>query len=275
MTRDYLIVNNTNQSLVFFKILYICSIASVLPINYISYNKEPPEKNSLFLICFLSIFVLFYLFQDNFNLYIEYFFYGLSIFFLWIIGSIYSQILFINGYIFISKSRESLASLLTGVFILILNFDALSLFLISIFISLIFLICIFNYKNLKFQLNNNNKNIINLKEIFKILISNLSVVAMLVWALNFSSSDLIYGYPAEYVIRFSMYFFQALVIGSSLIIVRENKKILNHQNTFLISAIILTIGYIISILSLQIGVILMPIMCIVIHYLNIHSINSK
>lgn len=275
MTRDYLIINNTDQSLDFFKILYICSIASVLPINYISYNREPPERNSLLIVCILSILILFYLFEDNFHFYIEYFYYGLAIFFLWIIGSIYSQILFINGFIFISKSRESFASFLTVLFILILNFNLIPIFLISVFISLLLLIYLFHNKKLNFKLNTKNKNIINLKEIFKIFISNLSVVAMLIWALKFSSSNIIYGYPAEYVVRVSMYFFQALVIGSSLIIVMENKKILNYPNTFFVSAIILAVGFFISIVSLHVGVILMPIICICIHYLNIHSINSK
>ena len=276
--RDYLIINNTDYSLIFFKIIYICSVASVIPINYISYSKNPPSRIILYLLSLISVVVIFYLCKINFNEYFNYFLYGAAIFLLWIIGSIYSQFLFINGFIFISKSRESLASLLTAIFIIFLNINLIFLFLIAVLLSLITLIIISNYKSNSLKLKSFkmvDKNLINFDEIFKIILSNISIVSILLWALYFSTSDLLYGYPAEYIIRGSMYLFQALVIGSSLILVIENKRILNFRYTFFISIILLPFGFILSIFNLHIGVFLMPVICVLLHYLNVHFLNSK
>jgi hypothetical protein len=88
-----------------------------------------------------------------------------------------------------------------------------------VFLSLIWVgVVSWPYRSKYFSIKKIKKNFIS--DIYIILISNFTGSIMLIWAILMNRSDeLIYGYDSTLIVRFSLYIYQIITIGSVVLII--------------------------------------------------------
>jgi len=222
LLRDFYIINYTSFSQIFFIILYITSIASSFSINAITLNSDQSRLGNILVLCFLSFFIIYFLFRYHAELLLGYqinFFYLYSIILFWIIGSMFGRhILDMNLNFFIARSREALSSIIF-LFLIFFGINLFVSFLVAVAIGTLSLLVylIINKKNYISNLFINFTKNLNISKILftNILFSNLSILLIYLWALYFSGIEAYYFDISSVTLsRLSVYLFQIITLGS-------------------------------------------------------------
>ena len=271
LLRDYLLIYQTNYSKEFFEIFYIVSLISTFVISAIMISS-PPTKRFLFwslplAMCAMFVSVKYFLlFSLNMTL--------LSIFMLvaWILGAIPSRSLIVSKKIFLGRLRDAVSSF-CFIILILLNFDLIPTIIIGVFLSLIWVgVVSWPYRSKYFSMKKIKKKFS--VDIYIILISNFIGSIMLIWAILMNRSDeLIYGYDSTLIVRFSMYIYQIITIGSIILIIFPDfmKKNEIFVNLLFISIILLCIFIIFTNSNLKF--IIIPILLGICRYLTMIIIN--
>jgi|LakMenEpi03Aug12_release.lakeMendotaPanAssembly.Ray.scaffolds.fasta_scaffold389625_2 hypothetical protein len=271
LLRDYLLIFHTNYSIEFFEIFYVVSLISTFTINSIMISF-PPTKRFLFWSLLLTMCILFisvkffFLFPLNILL--------LSIFILvaWITGAVLSRSLIVKNKIFLGRSREIVSSFFFIILIL-LNFDLTLTIIIGLFLSLMWVgIVSWPYRSKYFSTSKIQIKFTSYLGI--ILISNLTGSIMLIWAILINrSNELIYGYDPTLIVRFSLYIYQGISIGSVILITfthffKKNRDIVN-----LLFFLIILLCIFIIFANFNLSIIILPILLGIGHYLAMIILN--
>ncbi len=220
LIRDLYLINFTSHSSYIFSFFYVASFFSSFPINAIILNKQfSGFRPHLFLILLvLIIFASSYLLGAiPLNLSVITL---ITVMILWISGSALSRIIMdCNHSFLLARSRETIATLILTCLLVVgvtLNFSIILSCLISFLVLLVYLI----YINKSFLKNwssrRENLNFLG-KDFFKsLLLSNLAISLMNLWALNKTNyhTFIFSGISSEVLARFSMYLFQGMSLFS-------------------------------------------------------------
>jgi len=198
----------------------------------------------------------------------------LSIFILaaWVLGAILSRSLIVSKKLFLGRLSDAVCSI-CFIILILLNFDLILTIIIGVFLSLIWVVIVsWPYRSKYFSIKKIKKKFTS--DISIILISNLTGSIMLFWALLMNRSDeLIYGYDPTLIARFSLYIYQAMTIGSVILIIFPHlfKKNENFVNLFLFSLILLCIFTIF--INSHLSFIILPILLGICRYLTMIILN--
>ena len=268
ITRDFFLVKYTDYSKELFELFYFTGLMSIFVINSIMIRGAPNKKSLLYstlifaiILCLVGNFILE--FPD------ELLVLSLITYFIWILGAIMSRTLISRKKIFFGRFRETMSSLSIIVLIIFdLNFE------LNIIISLLvglFWVTFVSWKYRSLHFTNSNQNL-NYKFFFiTLVLTNLSTVIMLLFALKINRSvGLIFGFDPIIAVRFSLYFYQLLTIGSVVVMIVIPKYFKeNRLPTIIAFCLLIFISLFSYIISTELAVIILPICLSICRYLGI------
>ncbi len=227
LLRDFSILTYLPNPDSFFQIIYLASSVSVLAINAISLSGSKASLPNLLYLIFTSLFgFLIYLnvtparptFPQTILVSI------LAL--LWIIGAFEANDAFLEGQIFFSKTRESISSLATSL-LAFAHSNLLFVVLLGPIISIL------PYKakaiNRSYSALKSNPTI-NYRIVYVAILTSIAPIAIQLWAYALTHhSGNIYGISFTLFTRISIYIFQFISIGSSLLVLLPKKLALTHS----------------------------------------------
>lgn len=266
--RDWSIISSTGYATTFFELIYFASVASGFMINSITLDAKAPTIRFCIFLTALSVLAVdivgLFWFDKSF-----YFLTLVSlIVFLWIIGAIASRSLLVAGKIFYARIREGVASLIM-VPLALLGVDLLPTIVIGVFLSTFWVLWL-SRQHISSYFSKSNQ--ISYLETFKpVVVSNLATVCILSWAIYFNEySSKIFGLDSTVVVRIALYFFQALSIGSVVLVAKM--PLLAYRvgrSSLQYSILCLLIGVLFSAINSSLGVVVMPCLAALSHYASI------
>lgn len=268
VVRDFILVSNVERPDIFFNMLYIAGLSASLVINYIALGSGRYDRRFVLLISFSSLIVVSYWSYRKFENLLIMIPYQVILICLWVWGAIVARSLFTSGYLVIGKSRELIASLFCIV-LLLLNFEILSSFILSVLISVLMLKYIEQIK-----ISSTHRLRINsdlgkpfLKSIMELFLTNISVICAYCWALAYGGEVFNQQYKTDYIIRFSIYIFQAITIGASLVTFSKWKPKISLSNISIMFFAI-SVLYLVTEANFIIGALLMPLILGIMHWMG-------
>lgn len=271
--RDYCAVNFTDDAAMFFVVLYISGLSSSFIINYISFSNKLPSGLGMvaiyFCVCLLVVYLSYIKFGHNLWL----IFYQLCIVALWISGSMSARRLFYSRKILLSKSREMVASVIAILMIIFSN-DIWSSFLFGVFLSTI----IYWFLARSCKESTSKMHCLPAHGIkwhaYRFFLSNFVVLSAFVWAIIYTDGFSIYGYNIDYLIRVSVYIFQAVTIASPVFILFNYNNPLGFFSPIIVIIMVIFV-FVITLLNPGLGVLVMPIMLGLAQLISVFELNSN
>lgn len=275
--RDFLILKFSEPELskVFFNMIYISSISSMICINFITLHSKAPKKIHVILLSIISLGVSVLLVKNEVDLvggeYKKFLILSMIMVILWIFGAIIARGVLANGSIFLARSRELIASVVF-MFIYIFMDDILTALVLSIFIAtLLFLFLARNNCNFSFFNNTHDKNEFNF--LLKLFLTNISPLLFMFWALKSNAfTGYLWGVDSTLITRVSVYAYQALSIGVFVIIPltkKFNMHFIKVQTLVLMMPLLTLLSFGCMFLDQELQLVFVPLSLIVLHYSNI------
>ena len=239
VTRDYVLVKYTNFAQQFFELIYFTSWFSLIVINLIMVNIKP---NKLYIIisCLIASFTIVLFGNFIYSFEVNFFILSVLVFNLWICGNIFSRVLILNKKIFLARSRDTITSILI-IFLCFFSFKLNFVITLSLIcVTLLFLILSKQYSGEYFEKKTSIENLIGF--IMRALLTNFSGLFILIWAFYMNrSSEVVFGVDAHIAVRFTMYAYQFLNIGSIVMLMISPQSIKKNIKFFTLSYIVLII----------------------------------
>lgn len=268
VTRDYVLVKYTNFAQQFFELIYFTSWFSLIVINLIMVNVKP---NRLYIIisCLIASFAIVLFGNFIYSFEINFLILSVLVFNLWICGNIFSRVLILNKKIFLARSRDAISSVFI-IFLCLFSFK-LNIVIISslICVTLLFLILSRQYSKEYFENNISIENLISF--VMRAVLTNFSGLIMLIWAFHMNRSDeVIFGFDAHIAVRFTMYVYQFLSIGSIVMVIFSPQSIKKNIKFFTLSYGVLLITSALTLIFFNLlGYFLLPFFLAVARYFEI------
>lgn len=283
VVRDYSAVTYTDESTVFFQLFYSVSIVAAFGCNAITLGSRNFNKFSYFILFIVSSIGLFFIIPDGLRTSRNYLSLTLVLF-AWILGAHYSRGLMECKWVFVGRSRETIASGLCAIFFFLglsinLSFSA------SVLISTaVILYCYFRLIPKHTFSNKADLSIGRAGGFFTLsyesIITNLGTFIINYWALlstsAYSDQPLNFGIDASVLIRASVYVYQLITIGAVLLVVsqRNFSWVLRKNNKFSFALLVALAGSVFF-APITYGLIVAPISCALLHYLIVASLQMK
>ena len=260
--RDYSILNYSNSSLEYYDLFYVGGLCSIIAVNMVILDSQPPTIRLWFLYTILSLSLLvigwFYrpnLYHDSLvNLAVA----GFAVT-LWILGAIASRAQITKGFAFTARLRDGIFSVVITL-LMILSVSLIPAFAFSVLASTLWILWITRDRWNEFFIQNTRQHVW-LSFLTKAILLNLGTVAMLLWALYFNSSEELWeGYSSTAIVRISMYIFQVISIGCVVASTHmPNLPAVYRRYSFSLMVVLVTLGILVSWISMGAGFIVMPI----------------
>lgn len=230
LVRDYAVINFSNQDKQFFQLLYIASMAAGFGVNAIALGSGALGKAALATLCALGMIVIVVMLPmaETAPITIALL---VSILLLWIVGAQWSRTLMERGWVFFGRVREAVASM-TLAALVVLGLGIELAFLSSVAAGTIFSWAMWRLTRVPSHgprvLVSSAVQIVNLTR--SIVLTNVATFSITYWALvQTGIPGEVFGYAISTAVRFAMYFFQILTIGSvALVSVKGLKTRRNH-----------------------------------------------
>lgn len=230
LVRDYAVINFSNQDKLFFQLLYIASMAAGFGVNAIALGSGALGKAALATLCALGIIVIVVMLPmaETAPVTIALL---VSILLLWIVGAQWSRTLMERGWVFCGRVREAVASMALAALV-VLGLGIEPAFLSSVAAGTMFSWAMWRLTSAPGHgpsvRVSSAVQIVNLTR--SIVLTNVATFSITYWALVQSGMPgEVFGYAISTTVRFAMYFFQILTIGSvALVSVKGLKTRRNH-----------------------------------------------
>ncbi len=270
--RDVLIVKKTGISHEIFAVWYVAGIASLASVNAATFSQSYPSLARSFLYCGLGLSLCLLLglwkIKQTDGIVLA----GL-VTILWILGGIFSKSLIINLRMFLGRAREAFASIcISG--LLLVGVPGKPAILAGVLGG-----CGFAFLGRRLVPPPTQEAVPNRPKDYKkvlseIFILNFSTFAIFFWALVMNGKqEILIGWRMGDLARFSLYLFQAVVVGSvALLPVFTGLRRTNQASYFLFifGALLGAVFY----LQNSVGLILVPIIAAIAHLFAVYSISS-
>jgi len=278
IVRDYTILKISPSSKEFYDLLYIGGLCSIFAVNSIILDLRPPTVRlfAYLLIFSIGLLILAWLWKPNyFNGSFVNFSVICFVVIMWICGAVASRAQMSAGFAFTARFRDALFSLAMTL-LLSFGISVILAFLVGVLISTVWVIWITQPRWENFFLDKSAKD--KWPHLLRtIALLNIGTVTMLLWALHFNDSDIfLWGYSLTAIIRISMYIFQSLSIGLSVISTHMpvlHPKLRRCSLSFAMG--LLGCGLFVSWISLGTALIVMPIAVACSQYFIIIYLHQK
>lgn len=262
--RDYILVTQSNQSALFFQFLYIASMAAGFGVNAITLGRGRVRPMAMAILTLVGIIIIVVALPSPLKTTQTVLLLS-SIIVLWIIGAHWSRVIIEKGNLFLGKCREGVTSICFAIFILLgagIEWSFISSVAIGTFFAWLII------KSLKAAPITSPKlgHTLEFQRLLQsVVLSNVATFAISTWALiQTQKIEDIYGVSIPVAIRFSMYAYQTLTIGSVILLVRGARIPQKNIQLFTIVAILFFLASLLA--PLSIGLFSIPIAAGIIHY---------
>ncbi len=267
--RDWCLVSYTEFSRDYFQLTYIAALGSSFAINAVTLDKMPSNIVTFLLYSLVSFCVLTTIQISELRLSTSQFFLIFLVQLFWLFGACIAKALITEKAVFLARSRETIASL----FVLPAVIAKSSLtftFMIPILLSTILYFYFSKLKGISVFLKTGRK--VKLHFLLRaIFVTNFANSVILIWAMHTNRiNDLLFGVDLSILVRFAVYAFQFLVMGSVVLTVHTPK--VNKKYNIHMLSLILMIGFGGLFLSFEwpkTSIFFIPILAAISHYFGI------
>ena len=266
LLRDYAVIGFSDQHQHFFHLLYVASLAASFAVNAIALGTGALGRSALALLFVLGLGVLLVLAPPTqtppATLAVL-----ATILLLWIIGARYGRALVEHGWVFSGRVREAIASLvLAALAVAGMAMDAA--FLLSVLAGTLFSWVMWRLAALP-PAAGRTQTLPRARMLAfgrSVVMTNCVTFTMTYWALVLNAQpQRILGYDMPTVVRFSMYLFQILTIGSVALVATAGWKPRQRQLGRLV--MVLAACFLASMLLPALAaLVLVPVLAALTHY---------
>ena len=266
LVRDYAVINHSDQSQHFFQLLYVASIAAGFGVNAIALGSSVLEKKALGILAFVGVIVILVMTPASNN---SPWVLGLltAVLVLWLAGAQWSRGLIERGWVFSGRIREAIASVLLAALVLA-GWGVEASFLMAVTAGSVFSWIMWNrVRKTGPGIGPRGSPVVNLNKLSQsIVLTNVATFSITYWALTQTSKGgEVLGFDVPTAVRFSMYLYQVLTIGSVVLVSLSGRLARDGHLTLLV--VLAVICFAVSLLiSLPLALFLAPVSAAVIHY---------
>ncbi len=268
LLRDYAVVNFSHQEKEFFQSLYVVSMAAGFGVNAIALGGRALGWGALTILFVFGVIVIFVLSPpagvDSYKEAVL-----VLILLMWLAGAQWSRRLMESGWVFAARIREAISSVVLAGLIIFLGLDADAAFLAAVAVGTIFSWGMWQATKSEAMCNPGTSDVFGgIKKLFlSVLLTNVATFSITYWAfVQTGKFGQLYGFDISTVIRFSMYFYQILTIGSVILVTRGfYRRLVKWRVSWLLASSILL--FLVSLfIPLQVAIFLVPLFAAMMHY---------
>jgi len=221
LLRDYVVINHSGQSQSFFQILYVASMAAGFGVNAIALGSGRLGRQAFAILALFGVVLIVALLPVPLRSPMR-FVLLTAILLMWIAGAYWSRGLVERGWVLSGRIREAIASLLLAALVSV-GLGVESAFVLGVAAGCAFAGLMWRYV-LVLKATDDAKGAsaprISLKRLMQnILLTNIATLAITYWALvQTGQFGEVLGIEVSTAVRFSMYVYQVLTIGSILLV---------------------------------------------------------
>jgi hypothetical protein len=268
LLRDYAVINFSNQEKDFFQSLYIVSMAAGFGVNAIALGGRALGRIALANLFVFGAFIIFVMSPPARDApYREAML--VLILLMWIAGAQWSRRIMESGWVFAGRIREAISSVVLAGLVVFLELGVNASFLVAVALGTTFSWGM--WWAIRFEATRTPSSggvVVGIRELLlNILLTNVATFSITYWAfVHTSKLGQLYGFDISTVIRFSMYVYQILTIGSVILVTRGfHRRLVNWRVSWVLtSSISLFLASLFA--PLQIAILLVPFFAAVIHY---------
>lgn len=268
LLRDYVVINLSTQSQSFFQLLYVVSMAAGFGVNAIALGSGRLGRPALAVLALLGAVLIGVLLPVEVRSTIV-FALLLAVLLMWIAGAHWSRGLVERGWIFSGRIREAIASLVLAVLVFV-GLGVQSAFVLGVATGCVFAGLMWRYvqmANVPATAELAVRPRISLKRLVQnILLTNIATSAFTYWALvQTGHSGAVFGIEVSTAVRFSMYIYQVLTIGS-IVLVSATARLLRDRQVVALAFAASGLFVFALFLPLQARLLLLPLCAATLHY---------
>ena len=219
LMRDYVVINHSAQSQQFFQLLYVVSMSAGFGVNAIALGSDLLGKMALAILALLGVGVILILLPSaqTTPMIIALL---VCVLLLWIAGAQWSRAMIERGWVFLGRIREAIASVaLAGLVLMGLAVEPA--FLLAVALGALFSWVVWRAVRREGGHGGGaGGRALDMAELARnIVLTNAPTLLISYWALvQTGRSGEVHGFAIATAVRFSMYIYQVLVIGSVAVI---------------------------------------------------------
>lgn len=266
LLRDYVVINFSAQSQSFFQLLYVVSMAAGFGVNAIVLGSGRLGRQALAILVLLGLVLIAALLPAEIRS--PYVFTALTaILLMWIAGAYWSRGLVERGWIFSGRIREAVASFVLAVLV----FAGLGVefsFVLGVSAGCVFAGLMWRYVQLADATAiQDGKPKTSLKRLVQnILLTNVATSAITYWALvQTGHAGAVFGIEVSTAVRFSMYIYQVLTIGS-IVLVSATARLMRDRHIVVLAFASGALFLAALFMPLQVRLFLLPLSAAIMHY---------
>ncbi len=219
LLRDYSVINFSNQDKQFFQLLYVASMAAGFGVNAIALGRGVLGRGALAVLALLGIVVILSMLPEpsaDFKAVVLL----VSILLMWIAGAQWSRALMEHGRVFSGRVREAISSVvLAGLVVAGLGVQVS--FLVAVAAGTVFSWTMWSLVRVApaspVRPGNSLLDVRNL--IQNVFLTNIATFSITYWALvQTGKMGDVFGFEISTAVRFAMYIYQILTIGSVVLV---------------------------------------------------------
>ena len=266
LARDYVVINFSGQSQHFFQLLYVASIAAGFGVNAIALGSKVLERTALIILALLGIIVIVVMTPASSSSPLVF---GLlsAVLLLWLAGAQWSRRLIERGWVFTGRVREAIASILLAALVLAGWGVELS-FLLAVAAGSVFSWMMWHeVRKVGTDVARGGGSGVDMSKLIQsIVLTNIATFSITYWALaQTSKGGEVLGFDVSTAVRFSMYLYQVVTIGSVVLVSLSGRLARDRHLTLLVmlAAICFAAS---ALMSLSVALFLAPVSAAVVHY---------
>lgn len=276
LLRDYAVINFTSQDKQFFQLFYVVSMAAGFGVNAIALGVGSLGKMALAILSLLGVLVIIVMLPASSAT-----FYSYSLLFaillMWIAGAQWSRVLIEQGWVFSGRIREAISSFLMAGLV-VAGLSAEPSFLVAVAAGTVFSWGMWKVIRLPaaIPVNSGSSLLMIGKLTQSIILTNASTFSITYWALMQTGKEgSIFGYDISTAVRFSMYLYQILIIGSVVIVSLKSNSTYDYKHLRLLVLVAILVFLLSLFAPLQAALVLVPLSAAVIHYGIVISLQKR
>ncbi|MEP6969362.1 MAG: hypothetical protein ABJA49_02905 [Betaproteobacteria bacterium] len=268
LLRDYVVINFSAQSQSFFQLLYVVSMAAGFGVNAIALGSGRLGRQGLAMLALLGAILIGALLPvETRSPFV--FVVLMAILLMWIAGAHWSRGLIERGWIFCGRIREAVASFVLALLVLA-GLGVEVSFLLGVAAGCIFAGLMWRHVHTAHASATHEgagKSKTSLKRLMQnILLTNVATSAITYWALvQTGQAGTVFGIEVSTAVRFSMYIYQVLTIGS-IVLVSSTARLMRDRHVVVLAFAAGGLFLVALILPLQAKLLLLPLCAATLHY---------
>lgn len=265
LLRDYAVINFTHQGKEFFQLLYVASMAAGFGVNAIALGSGFLGRAALAILSLLGVVVILVTLPASSRT-PHTVILLVSILLMWIAGAKWSRSLVERGWVFSGRVREAIASLALAALVLA-GVGVEPAFLVAVACGTAFSWLMWKASPHSTDSPPSGDTMREMRKLsHSVILTNVATFSITYWALvQTGRHGEVFGYDISTAVRFAMYFYQVLTIGSVVLVSLRGRLIFSRGlELFIVAASLLFVASLFF--PLELALFLIPLAAATVHY---------